>query len=80
MSDLLKKEIDRLLKDKESVIKTIAELTSIQRNEPTSKTDDYMRGMYNGMEVIRAAVVDHNTNFIDRDGKFEEELGYECNE
>jgi hypothetical protein len=54
----------------EAILKTIADLHMTQREEPTSKTDEYMRGMYNGMEVIRASVTDGELDLIDKDGTF----------
>lgn len=56
------------------ILKTINELHAIQKSQPTSRTDDYMRGMYNGIEVIRASITDHKLNLIDKSGMFDSEI------
>lgn len=56
------------------IIETLLELHSIQKNERSSRTDSYMRGMYNGMEVIRASVIDNEIDLIDKDGVLMSEM------
>ena len=62
------------MSDKESAMTAITKLHNIQKNESSSRIDNYMRGMYNGMEVIRASLAGEEPDFIDKDGVFMSEV------
>lgn len=44
-------------------VEDIRELHKVQYNDPASDTDDYMRGMYNGLEVAMALLDGRNPAF-----------------
>ena len=55
------------------LLRTVDELLEIQMNSMQGdKTDDYMRGMYNGMEMIRSVISKEEPIFIDKNGELDQ--------
>ncbi|MGL5474006.1 MAG: hypothetical protein ACRDBZ_05225 [Citrobacter braakii] len=48
----------------EKKIEDIRGAYSIQKNDPSIRTDPYMRGMFNGMEVLVAILEDREPEFV----------------
>ena len=55
------------------LLRTVDELLEIQMNSMQGdKTDYYMRGMYNGMEMIRSVISKEEPIFIDKNGELDQ--------
>ena len=55
------------------LLRTVDELLEIQLSSMQSdRTDDYMRGMYNGMEMIRSVIAKEEPIFIDKNGELDQ--------
>ena len=56
-----------------TLLQRIDELIEIQYSSMGyDRTDPYMRGMYNGMEIIRSVVAKEEPVFMDKDGQLDE--------
>jgi|TARA_R110000851_G_C13064148_1_gene564246 hypothetical protein len=55
-------------------VDTVNEIHRVQSNQEETRTDDYMRGMLNGIEVVRASLTCTDGNFMNRNGKLDKEL------
>lgn len=56
-----------------SLLRTVDELLKIQMSSMQGdRTDDYMRGMYNGMEMIRSVIAKEEPIFIDKNGELDQ--------
>ena len=54
------------------LLRTVDELLEIQLSSMQGdRTDDYMRGMYNGMEMIRSVIAEEEPIFIDKNGELD---------
>ena len=54
------------------LLRTVDELLKIQMSSMQGdKTDDYMRGMYNGMEMIRSVIAKEEPIFVDKNGELD---------
>ena len=54
------------------LLRTVDELLSIQLSSMQGdRADDYMRGMYNGMEMIRSVIAEEEPIFIDKNGELD---------
>ena len=55
------------------LLRTVDELLEIQLSSVQGdRTDDYMRGMYNGMEMIRSVIAKEEPIFIDKNGELDQ--------
>ena len=54
-------------------LRTIDNLLEVQMGSMKGmEKDAYMRGMYNGMEMIRSVVAKEEPIFVDKDGKLDQ--------
>ena len=49
----------------EQALQKIDDVMKIQLDDPASKTDPYMKGMANGMILVRALIVGEEPKFIE---------------
>ena len=55
------------------LLRTVDELLEIQLSSiQDDRTDDYMRGMYNGMEMIRSVIAKEEPIFIEKNGELDQ--------
>ncbi len=55
------------------LLSTVDELLNIQMSSmQCDRTDDYMRGMYNGMEMIRSVIAKEEPIFIEKNGELDQ--------
>ena len=56
-----------------TLLRTIDHLLDVQMSSMQGmEKDDYMRGMYNGMEMIRSVVAKEEPIFVNKDGKLDQ--------
>ena len=56
-----------------TLLRTIDHLLEVQMSSMQGmEKDEYMRGMYNGMEMIRMVVAKEEPIFVDKDGKLDQ--------
>ena len=56
-----------------TLLRTIDHLLEVQMSSMQGmEKDEYMRGMYNGMEMIRSVVAKEEPIFVDKDGKLDQ--------
>lgn len=67
-------DVLRFREKHEKAKKDIANLASISANDPASKTDEYLRGMANGIAVADAAVNDKEPEFVEAPKKGSQKL------
>lgn len=60
----LHKDVVDEAKDLEQVAKDIDDLIKIQANDPSTKVEDYMKGLGNGLAVAKACVDGYEPNFV----------------
>ena len=55
------------------LLRTVDELLEIQLSSMQGdRTDDYMRGIHNGMEMIRSVIAKEEPIFIDKNGELDQ--------
>ena len=55
------------------LLRTVDELLEIQLSSMQGdRTDDYMRGIYNGMEMIRSVIAKEEPIFIGKNGELDQ--------
>ena len=65
---------------KEEYNRLVIDIDNMLDTQRVNCTDEYMRGMYNGMEFIRSMVTKSQPIYINSDGSFDEEDILACPE